>query len=274
MVGVDMMFFRLGLLLGLLPLACGISQAASPKLQDCAECPVMVSLSAGNFMMGMAGDPSTVPVHQVKFNHRFAIGQTEITAAQFRFFLDRTGYNAGVSHTSPSFSPRLPAVEVDWYAASAYVRWLSRHTGQRYRLPSEAEWDYAAHAGKSSRYWWGAAAIEGCGKEHLLSTFFPFDRPCASTQKSTLIDVASLSANPWGLFDMQGNAGEWMQDCWNNDYKDAPTDGGAVGGCDKDSVSVRVVRGPDFLDNAAPRRPVDAREHSATTGFRVVRELP
>lgn len=86
--------------------------------------------------------------------------------------------------------------------------------------------------------------------------------------------MASLSANPWGLFDMQGNVGEWVQDCWSDNYSGVPADGTPYRACDKDSSSMRVVRGPDFLNTAAPRRLVDPRDHSPTTGFRVVRELP
>lgn len=266
---------KLTYLTGLLLLAvCGVSQAKDSNHQDCVECPVMVRIPPGKFMMGDADGSSAASMHKVKLNYPFAIGQTEVTEAQFRFFLKRTGYNPRASHLASSFSPKLPAVEVDWFAATAYSRWLSRYTGKHYRLPSESEWDYAAHAGKSTRYWWGDAAIDGCGKEQLLPTFFPFDHQCASTRKAEPIDVASLSANPWGLYDMQGNVGEWMQDCWSDNYRGVPADGTPYRACDKDSSSMRVVRGPDFLDTAAPRRLVDSREHSPTTGFRVVRELP
>ncbi len=264
---------RVHLIALLLLTFCSLSQAAD-RVQDCTDCPVLVSIPAGQFAMGTVGDPSAVPVHQVKLNYRFAIGQTEVTEAQFRFFLKRTGYNAGASHSTASFSPRQPAVEVDWYAASAYTRWLSRYTGQHYRLPSEAEWDYVAHSGKSTRDWWGDAAVEGCGKEHLSLAFFPFDQPCVSAQKAEVIDVASLRANPWGIYDIQGNVGEWTQDCWNDNYNGVPADGTPFSACEKESSSLRVARGPAFIDNAAPRRPVDGRERSATTGFRVVRELP
>ena len=253
---------------------CCVIQAAT--LQDCTDCPIMAVIPAGKFMMGDVNDSSALPVHLVNFKYRFAIGQSEITEAQFRIFLKRTGYNSGASHASTSFAPKHPAVDVDWYGASAYALWLSRYTGQRYRLPSEAEWDYAAHEGKSTRYWWGDSAAEGCGKEHLPATFFRYDQPCASTVNQDVVDVASSSANPLGLFDMQGNAGEWMLDCPPVEaaaYVGAPGDGTPFMGC---SVNIyqHVVRGPSFLDNATPRRKVDATEHSANTGFRVVRELP
>lgn len=127
----------------------GLSQAKDGNHQDCAECPVMVSIPPGRFMMGDADGSSAVSMHTVKLNYPFAISQTEVTEAQFRFFLKRTGYNAGASHLAPAFSPMLPAVEVDWFAATAYARWLSRYTGKHYRLPSESEWDYASPCWKT-----------------------------------------------------------------------------------------------------------------------------
>lgn len=269
----SMLILFIGLLLS--PFCCMV-QAADRILQDCADCPVMVAIPAGKFMMGEADNPSTMPVHQVKLNYSFAIGQTEVTEAQFRFFLQRTGYNAGPSHLTTPFSSTQPAVDVDWYAASAYALWLSRHTGHRYRLPSEAEWDYAAHAGNATRYWWGNSTADGCGKEHLPITFFPYDQPCASAQPQDTIDVASLIANPWGLYDMEGNVGEWMLDCppvEASAYAGAPDDGAPFMGCSQYSIS-RVVRGPSFLASTTPRRLSDPSEHTSNTGFRVVRELP
>lgn len=265
---------RLVPLLGLvLSLVCDVVQAEDRTLQDCEKCPVMVIIPAGKFMMGTTGDASAVPVHQVKLNYQFALGKTEVTEAQFRYFLKRTGYNAGAAHSTPSFSPQQPALEVDWYAASAYARWLSRHTGQRYRLPSEAEWDYAAHGGKFTRYWWGNADADACGKEYLSMTFFRFDQPCSFVKEQEVVDVASLSANPWGLYDMLGNAGEWMLDFppYDKIYTGAPADGTPY--MDKKS-QLCVVRGPSFLSVPAPRNLVDPQDRLSNIGFRVLRELP
>ena len=254
-------------------MACDVVQAEDRTSQDCEECPVMVIIPAGKFMMGTTGDPSAVPVHQVKLDYRFALGQTEVTEAQFHFFLKRTGYNAGPGHSITSYPIKQPALEVDWYAASAYARWLSRYTGQRYRLPSEAEWDYAAHGGKSTRFWWGDAAAEACGKEYQSMTFFRFDQPCSFAQGQEVVDVGSLSANPWGLYDMQGNAGEWTLDFppYDKVYAGAPTDGSPY--MDRNG-QLCAVRGPGFLGNPTPRHLVDPLERSVSIGFRVLRELP
>ena len=197
----------------LLAVACGLGHSAEKTLQDCADCPVMVVLPAGKFLMGAEGDAATQPIHAVTMKYAFAMGKTEVTQAQFQFFLKRTGYSTDPAILSAVYAARKPVVNVDWYAASAYARWLSRHTGHRYRLPSEAEWEYAARGGKSTRYWWGELAFEACGKEHLNSTFFPFDQPCSTAHEADTVEVASALPNPWGLYDMLGNAGEWMLDC-------------------------------------------------------------
>ena len=250
----------------------GWAQAPDRTFRDCADCPVMVALASGTFIMGDVENPSALPVHRVELKHPFALGQTEVTEAQFRLFLLRTGYNAGRSHLTSTYSPLQPAIDLDWYAATAYSRWLSRLTAKRYRLPTEAEWDYAAHAGTLTRYWWGDLAADGCGKEALQSTFFPPDQPCASQRGVTVANVAGQRANPWGIFDMLGNAGEWTQDCWNDSYQGVPSDGTTfIGGRQRD---LRVIRGPDFLNSATWRHPVDPSYHSSEVGFRLARDLP
>lgn len=202
-------------------------------LQDCADCPLLVKLP-----------------HAEQGAEKLAVGQTEITDAQFRYFLQRTGYDAGEAWKAEHSEKQLPALNLDWYAASAYVRWLSRLTGQHYRLPTSAEWERAVHGGMKTRYWWGDEANDGCGKEHLSLLFFPYDKQCATASKADLVEVASLSANPWGLYDMLGNAGEWTQD------------GKACGGTDFSTPYHPAGCGSDFEINPAH------------TGLRVVRELP
>lgn len=124
--------------------------------------------------------------------------------------------------------------EVSWRDAVAYARWLSSQTGKRYRLPTEAEWEYAARAGTTTAYSWGESPgfnltnCEVCGSQWDDEQTAP---------------VGSFKANGWGLYDMHGNAQEWVLDCWNDNYEGAPTDGSAwtLGDC-----SDRVVRGGAF----------------------------
>jgi formylglycine-generating enzyme required for sulfatase activity len=230
----------------------------------------MVPVAAGSFMMGESGIFVPVELHRASVA-AFAIGEAEITRAQFRFFIDRTGYQGGYDDDGRA-DARLPVTGIDWIAARAYVRWLSRHTGRRYRLPYEEEWEYVARAGASTRYWWGDQQAQVCGNEHVPAQFFvkESDR-CPGEGKFVLRPVASLRANPWGVYDMLGNADEWTGVCFPASLgkpRDAWEDG-----CHGDN-DPRVVRGAGDDRSAIGRRQVPASERAATIGFRVVRELP
>ena len=158
-------------------------------------------------------------------------------------------------------------VDVSWEDAQEYVRWLRAKTGERYRLLSESEWEYAARGGSTSRYPWGdempanGANCAGCGS--------PWDG--ASTAPA-----GSFSANAFGLYDMHGNVWEWVEDCWHDDYAGAPSDGSArlvAGDCNR-----RVLRGSSFftsppLVRSAYRSRDPARTRLKLIGFRVAREL-
>jgi formylglycine-generating enzyme required for sulfatase activity len=247
-------------------------------LRDCPDCPEMVVLAPGSYTMGSNVAGAAGPAHLVTIAKPFAIGRTEVTEEQFRLFLQRTGYDAGDGHRAPLVTPRLPAVNLDRYAAVAYTRWLSRYTGKRYRLPSEAEWEYAARAGTSTRYWWGDSLQGACGREHVSSSiYFLSGQPCAAAGNEEVVAAGSQAANPWGLFDMLGNAGEWQLDCPANfpstnmtAYAGAPADGTPFTKGD----DYCVVRGPDFLEEAAPRSMESATSRPFKTGFRIVREMP
>lgn len=245
--------------------------AAGPVIQDCPECPRMVEIAPGSFMMGDAGIGSQIPVHRVTVANRFALGETEVTLAQFRYFISRTGYTGGFDDDSRA-DPKLPAAGVDWRAAHAYVRWLARHTGQRYRLPTEVEWEYAAGAGTVTRYWWGDQKADACGKEHVPAEFFGLDEyACKHAGAFKVRPVGSLAPNPWGLYDMLGNAEEWIGSCY------------AIPGGNVAAAKVydcfpgndhRTVRKPGDRFVAIGRDSMSWVKKSPLTGFRVVKELP
>lgn len=259
-------------LLAVLP--CRSVLGAERIIQDCAACPRMVPLPAGAAMVGdLARAPELAP-HRVMIAYRFALGETEITRAQFRYFLSRTGYQGGHSDEQGS-EDDLPVTGVDWFAAKAYALWLSRHTGQHYRLPSEAEWEYAARAGTTTRYWWGEAAGGACANEHLDPLFYDFDQPCEPPPSGALQRVASKRPNPWGLYDMLGNAEEWMMDCPPGDlsaFASAPVNGAADLRCVFFNSS-RVVRAAGEFGGAMGRRKQDPVSTIMQLGFRVLREL-
>ena len=199
--------------------------------------PEMVVIPSGSFKMGCVSGidcgESEKPVHAVSIDS-FALSKYEVTFEEYDAFTNATrreraddeGWGRG----------RRPVINVSWYDAMAYAEWLSEQTRDRYRLPSEAEWEYAARAGSTTKYSWGneigrnRANCDGCGSVW-------------GGERSAL--VGSFSANGWGLHDMHGNVWEWGLDCWNENYEGAPIDGFAwlSGDCDK-----RVLRGGSWFN--------------------------
>ena len=129
---------------------------------------------------------------------------------------------------------RQPVINVSWHEAQAYVQWLSAQTGKQYRLPTEAEWEYAARAGTQTRYWWG----DDIGKNNAVC----YDCGSEWDDKQTA-PVGSFNANTFELHDTAGNVWEWVQDCWHDDYNNAPVDGSAWLEADGGDCNHRVVRG-------------------------------
>ena len=204
--------------------------------------PKMVAIPGGRFRMGCVSgldcDDEEFPVHEVQVE-AFELGKYEVTFEEYDRFTAATGRSA--ADDEGWGRGRRPVINVSWEDAVAYTRWLSEQTGQRYRLPSEAEWEYAARAGTEAKYSWGnqigrnRANCDGCGSRWDNSQTAP---------------VGWFGANGWGLHDMHGNVWEWVQDCWNDSYRGAPTDGSAwqQGNCSR-----RVLRGGSWY--GSPRVP-------------------
>jgi formylglycine-generating enzyme required for sulfatase activity len=233
-------------------------------LQDCPDCPELVVVPSGDFVMGSNDTPYEKPEHTIAIPHPFGIGRREVTFAQWDQCVD-----AGACKHRPDDHGwgrgDRPVINVSWDDTKVFIAWLSQKTGQRYRLPSEAEWEYAARAGTRTPYWWGRdigqgrAQCEGCGSQ--------------SGQK--IVATGSFRPNGFGLYDTAGNAAEWVEDCWNDTYRNAPKDASAwtSGDC-----RLRVLRGGNFLSKANEirsssrfRYDVDVRYYA--NGFRVVRDL-
>ncbi|MBK8174672.1 MAG: SUMF1/EgtB/PvdO family nonheme iron enzyme [Rhodospirillales bacterium] len=184
---------------------------------DAPWCPELVMLPAGEFLMGSpAGEEgrydSEGPQHRVRIDAGFALGRYPVTFEEYDHFCAMTkrerlgdeGWGRG----------RRPVINVSWWDAVAYCEWLSRETGQPYRLPSEAEWEYGCRAGTTTRYSWGDAIT-------------PKQANYDQSKHGKTTEVGGYPANPWGLYDMHGNVWEWVGDVWHGTYQGAPTDGSA-----------------------------------------------
>lgn len=245
---------------------------AAEPFKDCAHCPEMVVIPAGSFTMG--ADKATTkgakayegPPHEVTIR-RFAIGRYEVTFAE---------WDACVAAKGCPYRPndrgwgrgRRPVINVSWHDANRYLRWLARTTGKPYRLPSEAEWEYAARAGTTTGYWWGDAL--GRRRANCLV--------CGGRWGGRrTAPVGRFRPNPFGLYDVLGNAWEWVADCWHDGYAGAPADGRAwvAGG----NCGLRVLRGGSWLSLARSlrvthREGYDPTFRYASNGFRVALSLP
>ena len=277
------------------------------------QAPSMVVVPTGSFAMGASDNDdgrsdNETPQHEVTLDKGFAMARTDVTVGQFREFVKATGYqpdsqrlggasvydersgsmrdDTGASWQSDyagrNADDKLPVVNVSWNDARAYAEWLSQRTGKKYRLPSEAEFEYALRGGTTTKYWWG----DSSPKSKVENLTGGNDRSGNGRRWSNAFagyrdgfwgpaPVMSFAANPFGLYDINGNVSEWVQDCWHDNYIRAPRDGNAWlnPGC-----STRVIRGgswgssPDQV-RSAYRQGADASVRSGRVGFRVVREL-
>ena len=275
--------------------------------------PGMVVVPAGRFAMGSARgesgrQSSEEPRHAVRFERGFALSRTETTVGQFRAFVQATGYRntARKSRRSMVYDERsgalveqrrvswgedfagqpaaddAPVLHVSWDDARAYAQWLAKETGAPYRLPSEAEFEYALRAGSATRYPWG----DGEPSSPVENITGALDQSPNGRRWSNAFKgygdgfwgpapVGSFASNPFGLNDLNGNASEWVEDCWHDSYARAPRDGSAWvnPGCTE-----RVIRGASWASSpeqarSAFRIRAPADTVSARVGFRVARDL-
>ena len=279
--------------------------APGQGFRECAECPEMKIIPTGHFTMGSSDEEKhwaashgakaewvadESPQHRVALPV-FALGKYDVTRAEYAAFVRETGHPAGdgcyetgnpgspkradASWRNPGFpqTDRDPVTCVSWQDAQAYVSWLNskvRRPGSTpgdgpYRLPSESEWEYAARAGSTTRFWWGdddgAAAGNAWYKDNAAARTHP---------------VGEKAANAFGLYDMVGNVWQWTQDCYAESYAHAPADGSAA---ETGGTCLRVDRGgswfyPAWLLRSATRERNPAGYRDTVMGFRVARTLP
>ncbi len=253
-------------------------QVADDIRKDGALYPEMVIIPAGNFRMGCVSgkgcSDNELPVRTVTFDEPFAMGKYEVTFAEYDRFAEATGRkkpgDAGWGRG------KRPVIYVGWDDAQAYASWLSEQTGKRYRLPTEAEWEYAARGGMEAPF-----STDECidtEQANYNGNYGWRDCPETGVYRRETLEVGSLPANPWGLHEVHGNVWEWAADCWHVSYEGAPTDDPAweqEGGGD---CGRRVLRGgswglkPGFLRSAA-RGWTDAGIRGSDLGFRLAQDL-
>ena len=239
---------------------------APVEIRDCALCPPLIALSAGGFTMGSNNDdPSERPAFQVSIVNGFAIGRYEITVSQWNACVAASGCPKIVEIVGRPEA--TPVRDVSWDDAQAYVLWLGRLTGKHYRLPTEAEWEYAARGGSKTRYWWGDRMATGKANCRECGPPWTADAPAKS---------GSFAANPFGLYDMNGSVWEWVSDCWHASYQRSPSDGRSW---DEPQCRVRVLRGGSWREGgsympSSTRFKYDAGVRQSQNGFRVVRNMP
>jgi formylglycine-generating enzyme required for sulfatase activity len=277
------------------------------------QAPAMVVVPTGKFLMGSPDgerghDANEAPVHEVQIDKGFAMARSAVTIGQFRDFVRATGYipqsqslqggsvydeqSGGLrdddaatwqdDYAGKPGQERLPVINVSWNDAKAYADWLSQRTGKKYRLASEAEFEYGLRAGSTTRYWWG----DDTPTSRVENLTGGNDRSGSGRRWSNAFNgykdgfwgpapVMSFTPNAFGLYDMGGNVSEWVGDCWHDNYIRAPrsADAWVNPGCGR-----RVIRGGSWgsapeMVRSAYRQGAAADLRSARVGFRIVREL-
>ncbi len=253
-----------------------IKPGSGESFKDCSNCPEMVVVPSGSFTMGSTESEAErqrneSPQHNVTISEPFGIGKYAVTFAEWDACVAGGGCGGYEPKDQGWGRGDRPVINVNWNDAQAYVAWLKAKTGKTYRLLSEAEFEYAARSGTTTPFWWGTSittdqanynGTEGHGIEK-------------GEYRQKTMHVNSFQPNLWGLYQLQGNVWTWTQDCWADNYIDAPNDGSAKSSKD---CRRRVLRGgswnfgPSFL-RAASRYWYEPDSRYNNFGFRLARTL-
>ncbi len=250
---------------------------AGDEYRECAGCPAMLVIPQGTFMIGSpATEPERVsdegPQHEVRIAKPFAVGMFTVTFDEW----DACVAGGGCGGYRPSDEGwgrgRRPVINVSWNDAQSYVKWLSSKTSKPYRLLSESEWEYAARAGTTTAFWEGATISPDQANYNGTQNYN--GGPTGVYRKQT-VPVGGFAPNAFGLYDMNGNVWQWVEDCYNDSYSGAPQDGSPL---TNDRCGVRVLRSGSWFDlprnlRAAVRFRFIPGLRDSSVGFRVARTL-
>jgi formylglycine-generating enzyme required for sulfatase activity len=244
---------------------------------DCNNCPEMVVVPAGKFIMGspdgeQGHDPDESPRHSVAFGLQFAVGRFAVTFDEWDACVAEDGCDGYKPADHGWGRGRRPVTNVSWDDAKAYVAWLSKKTGKPYRLLSEAEREYITRAGTTSPFWWGSSM--STSQANYDGDFTYGDGSTGQYRGKTVV-VELFSQNPWGLYQVHGNSYDWVEDCYHDSYRGAPSDGSAW---ISEDCGFHVARGGSWIDDPRSLRSAyKLRLPTATRfrnlGFRVGRTL-
>lgn len=232
--------------------------------------PELLKIPVGSIVIGSNSNQHTSPAHVVTIQKAFAMSKFEVTFEEYDHFATET--NQPLPGDNGWGRGNRPVIHVSWVDAQNYVNWLSQKTGRKFRLPTEAEWEYASRAGANTTFWWGDNEAEAKGKANCR-------RGCFSSYSglfgSKTAPVGSFTPNTFGLYDMAGNVSEWTQDCYKENYETAPNNGKAV---EEKGCAARVIRGGSTKDNVQhltnfSRDSVPAGFLNEALGIRIVMEI-
>jgi formylglycine-generating enzyme required for sulfatase activity len=248
------------------------------SFKECATCPQMVMVPAGNFTIGSPddepgrnADENEVPI---TIAHPFAVGKNAVTFDEWDACTAGGGCNAYVPNDAGWGRGRMPVINVSWQDAKAYVAWLSQKTEKAYRLLSEAEREYVTRAGTTTPFWWGSSITPK--QANYNSSYLYQGGGSKGAYAAQTVPVESFAPNPWGLYQVHGNVWEWTEDCWNDSNRGSLDNGAAQTrnlDCDR-----HVVRGGSWYDSpvflrSASRGNYPSDSRSDSIGFRVARIL-
>ncbi len=304
--------------LGLLALFSASASYGAEVFRDCRECPEMVAMEPGVFRMGSpddetgrAADGHEGPAHEVRIDQRFALGRKEVSVGEFRRFVEATGHatraesdatgasclgwlaqdaklaqRSGLQWRSPGYpqTDNHPVVCVSWNDAQAYIHWLGQQSGHAYRLPREAEWEYAARSGSATSRPWGDDPVRACLYANVADEWLGADgyiwpeRHACNDGHFFAAPVGSYTPDAFGLHDMIGNVWEWVQDCYDPKAYAKPAVVHAARADEAAGCTARGLRGGAWISGPGRARAAYRGGYGADTrtnvfGFRVARSL-